>query len=336
LPELLRLYRLPLTLDPLLRDLDPERGLPFEDAPAPDVFVSIFRQLWGVCGGSVLDPVSVETPNCGGDEIVAGIEGEEEKEDEGNKEENGDLDGHMNSYVDMSSYMSVEVDPVDGHMNSYVDMSSYMSVEVDPVERVGKAKRAAGAGSPTPSPSIMTADTGLETQGSAGVEVIGPSATWQFDFGDSFGDSCGGLTDEDTVTSMASKETLAWSSRGDKQEMGSYGVHEDAQRESLRLVEESKDFARAVKADDAEIPIHLWNDRVRAPGVSKERRDKALIGLRKLGFRRFRKVLLRDCSVYLASAYGANWERQPRRRRGGERTELERDQGAITSMLWLS
>jgi len=162
LPELLRLYRLPLTLDPLLRDLDPERGLPFEDAPAPDVFISIFRQLWGVCGGLVLDPVSVETPNCGGDEIVAGIEGEE-NEDEGNKEENGDLDGHVMSYV---------------------DMSSYRSVEGDPVERVVKAKRAAGAGSPTPPPSIMTADTGLETQGSAGVEVIGPSATWQFDFSD--------------------------------------------------------------------------------------------------------------------------------------------------------
>ena len=39
------------------------------------------------------------------------------------------------------------------------------------------------------------------------MEVIGPPATWQFDFGDSFGDSCGGLTDEDIVTSMASKET---------------------------------------------------------------------------------------------------------------------------------
>jgi hypothetical protein len=91
-------------------------------------------------------------------------------------------------------------------------------------------------------------------------------------------------------------------------------------------VEESKDFARAVKADDAEIPIHLWNDRVRAPGVSKERRDKALVGLRKLGIRRFMKVLLRDCSAYLASAYGADWERQLRRKRGGERTELDRDQ----------
>ena len=173
----------------------------------------------GVCGGSVLGPVSVETPNCGGGEIVAGVEGEEEKEDEGNKEENGDLDGHMNSYVDMNSYEMEENWDLYGHMNSYVDMNSYMSVEVDPVEKVVKAKRAAGAGSPTPPPSIMTADTGLETQGSAGVEVIGPPATWQFDFGDSFGDSFGGLTDEDTVTSMASKETLAWSSRGDKQEI---------------------------------------------------------------------------------------------------------------------
>ncbi len=263
------MYRLPLTLDPLLRDLDPERGLPFKDAPAPDVFVSIFRQLWGVCRGPVLVPVSVETPNCGGDEIVAGVEGEEEKEDEGNKEENGDLDGHMNSCVDMNSYEVEKKGDLHGHMNSYEDMNSCMSVEVAPVEKVVKAKRAAGAGSPTPTHRIMTADTGLETQGSMGVEVIGPPATWQFDFGDSFGDSCGGLTDEDTVTSMASKETLAWSSRGDKQEMGSYGVHGDAQRESLRRVEESKDFARAVKADDAEIPIHLLNDRVR---VSSELR----------------------------------------------------------------
>jgi hypothetical protein len=79
----------------------------------------------------------------------------------------------------------------------------------------------------------MTADTGLETQGSAGLEVIGPLAASQFDLGDSFGDSFGGFMDKDTVTSMASKETLAWSSRGDKQEMGSYGVHGDAQRESL-------------------------------------------------------------------------------------------------------
>ena len=71
-------------------------------------------------------------------------------------------------------------------------------------------------------------------------------------------------------------------------------------------------------------------------GVSKERRDVALVGLRKLGSREFRKGLLRDCSTYLASTYGADWEKRPRRGNGGKRTELDRDQEAITSMMWHS
>ncbi len=90
----------------------------------------------------------------------------------------------------------------------------------------------------------------------------------------------------------------------EKQKMGSYRVHGDTQHKSLRLVEEAKAFAKAVKADDAEIPNHLWNDQVIAPGIPQEKRDNALIGLRKLGFRLFRKSLLRDCSAYLASAMG--------------------------------
>jgi hypothetical protein len=118
--------------------------------------------------------------------------------------------------------------------------------------------------------------------------------------------------------------------------MGSYRVHGDAQRKSLCLVKEAKAFAKAVKADDAEIPIHLWNDRVRAPGISKEKRDNALVGLRKLGFRLFRKRQLKDCSAYLASAYGVDWERKPCQGKGGERTELDQDQEAITNMLWHS
>ena len=70
--------------------------------------------------------------------------------------------------------------------------------------------------------------------------------------------------------------------------MGSYGVHGDAQRESLRLVlEEAKAYARAVKADDAEVPTHLWDDRVNATDVPKRQKVKALSGFRKLGFRWF-------------------------------------------------
>ncbi len=52
-----------------------------------------------------------------------------------------------------------------------------------------------------------------------------------------------------------------------KQKMGSYRVHRDAQRESLLLVEVAKLFAKAVKADDAEVPEYLWNDQVRLGGA---------------------------------------------------------------------
>jgi hypothetical protein len=44
--------------------------------------------------------------------------------------------------------------------------------------------------------------------------------------------------------------------------MGSYSMHSNAQRESLCLIEEAKSFAKAVKADDAEVPTHLWNNQV--------------------------------------------------------------------------
>jgi hypothetical protein len=53
--------------------------------------------------------------------------------------------------------------------------------------------------------------------------------------------------------------------------IGSYGILGDAQLESLRRIKDAKDFAKAVKADDAKIPVHLWNDRVKAPGISKEK-----------------------------------------------------------------
>jgi len=51
LPELFRLYQLPLELDTWLRTLSPDTWLPFEDSPPPDLNVSIFCQMWSVEGG---------------------------------------------------------------------------------------------------------------------------------------------------------------------------------------------------------------------------------------------------------------------------------------------
>ncbi len=42
--------------------------------------------------------------------------------------------------------------------------------------------------------------------------------------------------------------------------IGSYRMHGDAQHKSLQLVEETKTDARAVKANDAQIPVYLWDD----------------------------------------------------------------------------
>ena len=59
--------------------------------------------------------------------------------------------------------------------------------------------------------------------------------------------------------------------------LGSYGIHGDAQRESLLMVEEAKEFAKAVKADDAEIPLFLWNNRIKAPKGEKGRRTGLIL-----------------------------------------------------------
>jgi len=118
--------------------------------------------------------------------------------------------------------------------------------------------------------------------------------------------------------------------------LGSYGIHGDAQRELFLKVEEAKKFAKAVKADDAEIPLFLWNNRIKAPGVTKERRDAALDSFRKLGFAWFMQGLRRDCTRYMRKTHCEDWCSMPRRHPGGgdTLTELGRNQQAITSMLW--
>ena len=117
---------------------------------------------------------------------------------------------------------------------------------------------------------------------------------------------------------------------------GSYGIHVDAQLDSLQKIAEAKEFAKAVKADDAEVPKYLWNDRVRCPpDVTKAQRDVALEAFRKLGHRWFIRVLVRDCLAYVHTTHGTMWEK-PRRSKDGELTKLGKDREAFASILWHS
>ena len=61
--------------------------------------------------------------------------------------------------------------------------------------------------------------------------------------------------------------------------LGPYGIHINSQRNSLEKVGKAKAFAKAVKADDAGVQVHLWNDQIRTPlGITQEQQDQALEG----------------------------------------------------------
>ena len=70
-------------------------------------------------------------------------------------------------------------------------------------------------------------------------------------------------------------------------QLGSFGIRMDSQLHSLRRVKEEKEFAKAVKSDDAEVPIYLWNERVDIPTFTNEKRDRVLKKLRAVGHRFF-------------------------------------------------
>ncbi len=107
----------------------------------------------------------------------------------------------------------------------------------------------------------------------------------------------------------------------------------DSQHESLEKVVKAKAFAKAVKADNAEISIYLWNKRIIAPSVTQEQRDAALTVLRKLGHRWFLRGLLRDCVEHVHKTHVTSWKK-PRRTKDGELMELGSDVQAIAGILW--
>jgi hypothetical protein len=54
-------------------------------------------------------------------------------------------------------------------------------------------------------------------------------------------------------------------------------MHVDSQQEAVEKVDEAKAYAKAIKADDAEVPLHLWSERTRAPGVTQAKGDAVLM-----------------------------------------------------------
>ena len=111
---------------------------------------------------------------------------------------------------------------------------------------------------------------------------------------------------------------------------GSFGVVVDKQRDALRNINAQKEFAKATKADDAEVPVYLWNQRI---DVNPEGRDKALELMRRFGHRMFRRALTNDCVAYIKETHGPGWQSQPRKI-DNNLTKLGRDLHSINHIIW--
>ena len=118
-----------------------------------------------------------------------------------------------------------------------------------------------------------------------------------------------------------------------KPHLGSYGVQLDSQKISLERIREEKSFAKAVKSDDAEVPVYLWNERIQDPSITTEQRDRALEIFRRFGYRWFMRGLRRDCSAFIESKHGSDWMTKPRAI-NAKLTSLGRDLKAMRNMLW--
>jgi hypothetical protein len=89
--------------------------------------------------------------------------------------------------------------------------------------------------------------------------------------------------------------------------MGSCSILVDSQIESVRKIKEAKEFAKAVKVIDAEVPTRLWNDRIKMKGVSQETRDRTFTTFWKAGHQRLLTHLVRDCVLYMKLSHGPDW-----------------------------
>jgi hypothetical protein len=171
LPELLQLYQLPLLMDAVLRALEPDKGLPFEDSPAPNLFASVFQQLWGASGGGSGSDFSAgdTAPN-----LEKAVEDKEMVED-------------MEDFVTKK--------PVED-----ISVGREIGVEKVTERNVWMETR------PVMMPQDMMVDHRPDLWGINEDKLL--LRPWHFDFGNVVGCGNEALTDKETVTSAALAESL--------------------------------------------------------------------------------------------------------------------------------
>lgn len=74
----------------------------------------------------------------------------------------------------------------------------------------------------------------------------------------------------------------------------------------LDSIKQARDLAKAVKSDDAEVPVHLWNGKVcrRSPTITEA---SALDKIRAVMTQKYRRLLCEDCLEWMRAKHGVRW-----------------------------
>ncbi len=113
-------------------------------------------------------------------------------------------------------------------------------------------------------------------------------------------------------------------------QLASHSTEEQALALFNKLKEEH-DIAKAVKSDNAKVPVHLWDEGV-VRGEPMEREKEALTTMQLFWLPVYRKGLLRDVQAHLVSKFGGEWMELAKSGKGGQGlvTELM----AMRELLW--
>jgi hypothetical protein len=318
--------------------------LPFEEALSPVILTSIFRQLWSSTGGvSIIsaiddsDRVPTVSPNddASTDLIDLGVTlpppGAEDDADSmpslAVRSESSTDDTIEHSII---SYRSFDTDSdEDSFMRRrsrrHKQASYVKPLDWEFLDDVSLDTSVHETDSSTLSLTVEgTNDLSTCWTSVGGLDIKKSVGSCEFSDASSVGASIS--SDEDSV---ASAETILTFTLAASRDL----FHATPSTNMMEAVDDATIGKKAVKADNAEVSVYLWDMRIRG-AHPEEKKAVALNGFRAFGLQLFKRALYLDCIDRLVSRFGDNWSSLPRRKPSGRFTSVGKEVDAITNILW--
>lgn len=289
--------------------------LPFESALSPTILTSIFRSIWSNVGGIVepdgcREAVKSDEVGCDGEVGVGEEDGEGKMDDGDTLSTSGDTLASNQSPLSHGIIVTGTGEwDYESDCDSLIHHSRGRMKPVDVRNLEGWEN--------LDDESTMCLDSSEDTASLTSFED--ESYVNDLSSASSLEPS---YTSDESLASVATKKT-------------SSGKYLQASRDILENITKETIGAKAVKSDDAAVPVHLWNLRILKSGdEDMVSRTKALDGLRKFGLHLFRRGLLRDCLVQLKRKFGLAWPMMAKSSKSGKLTRVGKELAAMRNLLW--